>query len=255
MGGLAHHFEEHAHACTPWHRLDARVKLLLLVAFTVAAVTTRIERWPAFAVYAAMVATAAAVGRFPLVYLLKRMSAVLPFIAMAAAFLPFQAGASNHGSGAAYPSGLALFLNFTVKSALGAAASVLVTASTPFPQLAAALETLRAPRVMVMIFSFTYRYLFALVEEAQRMMRARDSRCYRGRSLRDVPAIGQMIGTLFLRSYERGERVYLAMLSRCYEGPRAQAPEPAALRTSDIACLASGGALLFAIWTAAQFAG
>jgi len=69
-----------------------------------------------------------------------------------------------------------------------------------------------------MLTSFMYRYSFILIDEMYRMKRARDSRCFGGRWFWQSKIIGHMIGTLFLRSFHRGERVYLAMLSRGYHG-------------------------------------
>jgi cobalt/nickel transport system permease protein len=63
-----------------------------------------------------------------------------------------------------------------------------------------------------------YRYSFILIDEMHRMKRARDSRCFGGRWFWQTKVIGHMIGTLFLRSFHRGERVYMAMLSRGYHG-------------------------------------
>lgn len=249
MEALATYLESHSRRSTPLHGLDARVKLLLFAAYTIAVVTTPILCWPAFAVYAAVLAGAAFAGRLPMRYLLARMSVVLPFILMAAAFIPF------HATLPAGWTGWTLFFNFALKSILGAGAAVAVTASTPFTQLLSGLEALRVPRVVVMIFSFTYRYLFVLAEEAQRMKRARDSRAYQGRWLGDVSVIGKMIGTLFLRSYERGERVYLAMLSRCFEGThvlQTASPRANRLATSDLATLGCVSATLLTAWAMAR---
>ena len=69
-----------------------------------------------------------------------------------------------------------------------------------------------------MLTSFMYRYSFILIDEMYRMKRARDSRSFGGRWFWQTQVIGHMIGTLFLRSFHRGERVYLAMLSRGYQG-------------------------------------
>lgn len=74
------------------------------------------------------------------------------------------------------------------------------------------------PRVMIMILSFMYRYIFVLVDEVMRMRQARDSRNFGGKRLWQLRTIGNMIGTLFIRSYERGERVYAAMLARGFDG-------------------------------------
>ena len=74
------------------------------------------------------------------------------------------------------------------------------------------------PGVMVMILSFMYRYIFLLVDEVIRMRQARDSRNFGGKRLWQIRTIGNMIGTLFIRSYERGERVYAAMVARGFDG-------------------------------------
>ena len=63
-----------------------------------------------------------------------------------------------------------------------------------------------------------YRYIFILVDEVMRMTRARDSRSFGGRWLRQIGTVGNMIGVLFIRSYERGERVYAAMMARGFDG-------------------------------------
>ena len=74
------------------------------------------------------------------------------------------------------------------------------------------------PWVMVMLLSFMYRYIFLLTDEVMRMKQARDSRNFGGKRLWQIRTIGNMIGTLFIRSYERGERVYVAMLARGFDG-------------------------------------
>jgi len=81
-----------------------------------------------------------------------------------------------------------------------------------------ALERLRAPRLPVLIASFMYRYLFVVAAEMSRTRAALAARAYRPRHLGQAAALGRMVTALFLRSYERGERVYLAMLARGYAG-------------------------------------
>jgi cobalt/nickel transport system permease protein len=87
------------------------------------------------------------------------------------------------------------------------------------------MRTLGLPRLLVATVSFMYRYLFVIGEEALRLMRARDSRSARlpgqkgGDSLGwRAKVLGHMVGSLFLRTYERSERVYAAMLARGYDG-------------------------------------
>jgi cobalt/nickel transport system permease protein len=80
------------------------------------------------------------------------------------------------------------------------------------------MEKLGSPRILTMVTSFMYRYSFILIDEMQRMKRARDSRCFGGKWFWQSKVVGHMIGTLFLRSFHRGETVYMAMLSRGYHG-------------------------------------
>jgi cobalt/nickel transport system permease protein len=74
------------------------------------------------------------------------------------------------------------------------------------------------PLQLVQIMGFMIRYLDVVTDEFRRMQVARESRGFRGRDPRHWPVIAKSAGVLFIRSYERGERVHLAMLSRGYSG-------------------------------------
>jgi cobalt/nickel transport system permease protein len=121
--------------------------------------------------------------------------------------------------------GLRLFGTIAAKSWVSVQAALLLAFTTPFHQLVDGLRQLRLPRVMVAIISFMYRYLAVLSDEATRMSRARASRSAvldgrrGGGSIRwRARVTGSMVGSLFLRSYERGERIYAAMQARGFEG-------------------------------------
>lgn len=115
-------------------------------------------------------------------------------------------------------------LTIMLKSWLSVQCALLLAYTTPFPDLIDALRALRLPRIMVSIISFMYRYLAVLTDEASRMNRAKASRSAvlagrGGGSLRWRAGVtGSMVGSLFLRSYERSERVYAAMLARGFQG-------------------------------------
>jgi cobalt/nickel transport system permease protein len=103
--------------------------------------------------------------------------------------------------------------------------AIWLTATTQFPDLMHALRHLRAPRLLIAIISFMYRYLFVLADEATRLMRARESRSaapVHGRGGGTLwwraKVAGSMVGQLLVRSLERSERVYNAMLARGYRG-------------------------------------
>ncbi len=121
--------------------------------------------------------------------------------------------------------GLRIFATIALKSWLSVQAALLLTFTTPFHDLLDALRELRLPRIMVAIIGFMYRYLAVLGDEAQRLMRARAARSAvaegggGGGSLAwRARVTGNMVGSLFLRSYERSERIYEAMLARGFEG-------------------------------------
>jgi cobalt/nickel transport system permease protein len=121
--------------------------------------------------------------------------------------------------------GLRIFTTIALKSWISVQAALLLTFTTPFHDLIDALRRLRLPRIMVAIISFMYRYLAVLGGEASRMLRARAVRSAEmpgrraGGSLRWRAGVaGSMVGSLFLRSYERSERIYAAMQARGFEG-------------------------------------
>jgi cobalt/nickel transport system permease protein len=120
--------------------------------------------------------------------------------------------------------GLRMFATIALKSWISVQAALLLTFTTPFHDLVDALRLLRLPAIMVSTISFMYRYLAVLADEAGRLVRARASRAALparggGGSIRwRAGVVGGMVGTLFLRSYERSERIYAAMQARGFEG-------------------------------------
>jgi cobalt/nickel transport system permease protein len=207
------------------HRLDPRTKTLAMLAFVLAVMATPPTAWLSFTLYALLITGLILLARLPPLYALKRSAVVAPFVLMVALSLPFFEGGQVAGScnvgwwqvSVTY-AGLTVLWNVVVKSWLSALSLILLSATTPFPRLLKGLERLGVPQVMVMILSFMYRYIFVLVDEAMRMGRARESRALGGGWTWQVRTIGNMIGTLFVRSYERGERVYQAMLARGFDG-------------------------------------
>lgn len=114
------------------------------------------------------------------------------------------------------------FFSIVLKSWLSAQAALLLALTTPFTELLGAFAALKLPAPLVAILSFMYRYLFVLRDEAERLLRARASRSAGKKSyggLRwQARTAGSMVGNLFLRSYERSERVQAAMTARGYQG-------------------------------------
>ncbi|NIA06417.1 MAG: cobalt ECF transporter T component CbiQ [Actinobacteria bacterium] len=210
---------------SPIHRLDARTKILSLFCLIVICVSTPPQAYLGFLGYFVLLAVAIVLSRVPLGYILRRSLVIIPFVIMVTIFIPFlkpNGPGSSYSLGIGglqiYSSGLMIFWNVLVKSFIAVLSVILLSSTTPFAKLLRGFEQLKVPGIFIMLASFTYRYVFVLVDEVERMKRARDCRCYGGKWLWHSKVIGQMIGTLFLRSYQRGERIYVAMVSRGFDG-------------------------------------
>ncbi|GAB1640655.1 cobalt ECF transporter T component CbiQ [Krasilnikovia sp. MM14-A1259] len=217
--GAGHAHPLHLQRESPVHRMAPETKIVATLAFTIVVVVTPRAEFAAFAGYALLLAAVAATARVPAPWLLKRATIELPFILLAVA-LPFAGhGERIHWLGMSLSvDGLYGAWNIVAKGTLGVLASLLLAATTTMRDLILGLDRLRCPEVFTLIATFMLRYLDVLTEDARRMRIARLSRGYDPRFLWQVKAFAVGVGSLFLRAYERGERVYLAMVSRGYTG-------------------------------------
>jgi len=216
--------DHHSKTESPVHHLDARAKIVVFFSFILIGVSSPPTSFALFGLLALALIFIALLARLPLGHLVKKVLVVLPFLFVVAVSIPFMkrdaVGGYNLGLGglSVSQSGLWILWNVIIKSSLGVFSIILLSSTTSFPQLIKGMERLGSPKIFTMLVSFMYRYSFILIDEMYRVKRARDSRCFGGRWLWQSKVIGHMVGTLFLRSFHRGERVYLAMLSRGYQG-------------------------------------
>ncbi|MCJ7515557.1 MAG: cobalt ECF transporter T component CbiQ [Dehalococcoidia bacterium] len=223
---MKHSFiDEYSYLNSVIHRLDPRTKLIASLAFILAVVLTPASDWRNFAIYFCMIAVMLVLSQVPPLYVLKRSLVIFPFVLLIAIFIPFfkegqVAGSYNvwHWQISITYDGLLILANVVVKSWLSILALILLSSTTKLDDLLKGLKQLGMPQVMILILSFMYRYIFVLVDEVMRIQQARDSRNFGGSWLHHVKTIGHMLGTLFIRSYERGERIYAAMLARGFDG-------------------------------------
>jgi cobalt/nickel transport system permease protein len=217
--GAGHVHRLYRHGETPVHRLPAHVKLVALLGFVVVVVATPREAFWAFGVYAALLAAVAVLARVPAPFILRRMVVEIPFVVFAL-LLPFlAAGERIDVLGLSLSEeGMLAGWNILAKGTLGVVASILLAATTDARSLLLALQRLRVPPVLVEITSFMVRYADVIADEMRRMKIARESRGFTGRGRKQAAVVATSAGALFIRSYERGERVHLAMLSRGYGG-------------------------------------
>jgi cobalt/nickel transport system permease protein len=201
------------------HRLPPETKIVAAVAYTVVVVLTPREAVGAFVVYGAILAAVAAVARIRPGWLAARALIELPFVLLAFA-LPLLGGGQRVtwlGLDLSVD-GLYGCWNILAKGTLGVLASLLLAATTTTRDLVLGLDRLRCPQIVTQIATFMLRYLDVLVDEARRMRVARVSRGDDPRFLWQLRGFAAGVGALFLRAFERGERVYLAMVSRGYDG-------------------------------------
>ena len=214
------------------HRLEPHLKLVSVLAFAVVVVSTPVHAtWApaAYAGYLLAVLTAAAVAGVGPGRLVRGLVVEVPFVAFAV-LLPFVApgpqvevlGLSLSRTGLAAGGGL------LAKATLSILAATVLSATTEPRALLRGLERLRLPQALVQILMFMIRYADVVGGELQRMRVARESRGFTGGGLRGLRVMAATAGALFIRSYERGERVHLAMLSRGYSGRLPAGPAAAA---------------------------
>jgi cobalt/nickel transport system permease protein len=213
------------------HRLDPRVKVVVTLAFIVSNALLPDGAWLAFGLSWLLILAANHLSALGLGFTLKRSFVALPFAlaAITAIFsIPGQPLAEWHlGMWTLIPTdaGLLRFFSILIRSWLSIQAAILLVSLTQFPDLIHAFEHLRVPKILTTIIAFLYRYLFVLTDEVMRLLRAREARSAAlpthragGSLLWRGQVTGNMTGQLFLRSYERSDRIYTAMLARGYTG-------------------------------------
>lgn len=219
--GAGHGHRVHYHAHSALHRLRAQVKIVCLVVFMLIVVATPREWYAVFAWYALALAALVAVSRVPLRYFLSRLLVETPFVVFAL-LMPFVATGPRIevlGMGLSV-SGLMSAWALMAKGTLGVLAGVVLAATTEPHELLQGLERLRLPAQLVQILSFMIRYMDVITAEFTQMAIARASRGFTARNPRQWAVLAVSVGALFIRSYERGERVHHAMLARGYTESR-----------------------------------
>ena len=217
--GAGHSHALYVHEHSPIHRLAPEAKIVAALGIVVSiAVTPRQAIW-AFGLYAILVAGLVTLSRLSLGFVALRLLAIAPFVIFAL-FIPFIASGETTEVGGVSVSveGLWGMWNVLAKATLGACVSVVLTATTEIPDIIRGLGVLRVPALFISIATFMVRYLELIVNELGRMRVAMSSRGYDPRWISQARPVASAAGALFVRSYERGERIHAAMLSRGFSG-------------------------------------
>jgi len=259
----ANAFDRYHDIPSPVHRLDPRVKVVLTVLFIISNALLPDGAWLPFALSWLFLLAANVISRLGIGYTFKRSFVALPFALVAVTVLFSIPGTPlfkfhfwvwdltiTHA-------GWLRFISIVIRSWLSVQVPILLVAVTRFPDLIHALEHLRVPAILTTIIAFLYRYLFVLTDEVFRLLRARESRSAAApsTSLRkgqrsggsvfwQARIAGNMAGQLFLRSYERSDRIYNAMAARGYAG-QLRTLNPHEMKSSDYLVCALVIAIIF----------
>jgi len=213
------------------HHLDPRVKVVVTIAFILSNALLPDGAWLAFGLAWLFLLLVNALSRLGLMFTFKRSFVALPFALVAITVLfsiPGEPISTFHflmWKLTITDMGLLRFMSILVRSWLSVQMAIMLVAVARFPDIVHALEHLRVPSILTTIIAFLYRYLFVLVDEVFRLLRAREARSAAAAGSKSGGSVawrarvaGNMAGQLFLRSYERSDRVYNAMLARGYAG-------------------------------------
>lgn len=203
---------------TGLHRLDPRAKVAATLVFIVSVVS--FDRYQIAALLPFFVFPAALVGRgqLPAGFILRKVLLVLPFAFIVGMFNPFFDRSPVMTIGAvAISGGMISWLAIILKASLTVSAALILVATTGFPSICRALEQMGMPQAFAVQLMFLYRYIFVLTEEGGRASRARELRSF-GNKGRGIASYGSLIGHLLLRTWQRAERIHMAMLARGFNG-------------------------------------
>ncbi|MBW4578894.1 MAG: cobalt ECF transporter T component CbiQ [Tildeniella nuda ZEHNDER 1965/U140] len=217
----AFHLDVDSQQDSPWHKLVPKTRVLCTLLLLFAIALTPNGRWWTWAIYMVGVGTIVLLSRATLSVLFKRVAVESVFISVVLLGTLFRGGGVvlwHWGWLQITTEGLWVLGSVATKALLSLLVANLLVLTTSVPELLHALTVLRMPPLLVAILASMYRYVAVLVGEFQSMQRAALSRNLMGNQRWQRLVIGNMFGSLFIRTLERGERVHQAMLSRGYEG-------------------------------------
>lgn len=213
-----------------WNRLAVHTRLICIFLLVFAIALTPMGRWWTWVLYGAMALPILYWSQVDLRMLSKRMAIELAFISVILLGTLFRGGGHilwQWGWLQITTNGLMILGSVSIKAFLSLLLLNILTFSTSVPLLLQALVTLKMPPILVSILASMYRYIGVLTNEFNAMHRAATARNFAPKNLynhqrHDRPwqrqVLGNMLGVLFIRTYDRGDRIYQAMLARGYQG-------------------------------------
>ncbi len=200
------------------HNIDARVKLAISLVFIICVLSFPKYEVLSLIPFFLFPIVFLSIGEIPLSFIVKRLAIVFPFVFFIAIFNPiFEKKIAFYIFNIPIPYGILSFFSILIRFVLSVSMLILLVATTSFSGICYALKYFRVPEIFITQLLFLYRYIFVLLEEAMRMVRAKDMRSF-GRKGTELKFYVKLVGTLLIRSILRAEKIYYAMLSRGFNG-------------------------------------
>jgi cobalt/nickel transport system permease protein len=220
------------HRHSPIHDLPPHLKIVSLLTFLIVCVATPIQNYWAFIGFGILIFSLLRIAKLPVLTIAKRATIEIPFLIFAFLMPFFSSGERFEllGIEMSRPGAIAA-ASIITKGTLGVLTAILLSGSTPAREILRGFELLKMPSLLVQIMTFMLRYMNVITDEMERMKVARLSRGFEERGIRDWKFIAGTAGALFVRSYERGERVHTSMIARGYEGELPKTEQPTVSRT------------------------
>ncbi|MDC1071504.1 cobalt ECF transporter T component CbiQ [Acidimicrobiia bacterium] len=216
----SHHLS--LHGKSPLHNLSPQLKILSTLLIVISIAFSKIINPFQILSHALIVFLMIRYSRIPLKTYLKRLTIDIPFI-LFALFLPFLSSGNNDVvmtilSFDVYRTGLLEMLAILFKATSGVSLGIVLTATTTNIEIIYGLQKLKLPSIIIAIMSFSIRYIDVFIDEFKRVKISMQSRGYIEKGIKNLIPIAYASGAMLIRGYERGERVYLSMVSRGFNG-------------------------------------
>lgn len=218
---LDHHSTGHSF----FHQMHPGAKLAMVTILILCIVSIHPGQESALVPYAILLSGFLISTRVPLLHIFSKGIKLIPFVLILTLFVPFfkKGEPAFQLDLAGIPvvctqEGLALFINILCKSTLAIFFVVFLNLTTPFHTLLKGIQSFGAPRIVTDTLAIAYRYLFVIEDERERMLMARQARSIYPTHALEWRSLSQLIGMMFVRSYNRGERLYRAMCARGFDG-------------------------------------
>jgi cobalt/nickel transport system permease protein len=213
-----------------WQRLAPHTRVLVTLLLVFATALTPNGSWGTWGIYGLGLIILILISRVSIAVLLRRVAIEFVFIGVVLLGTLFRDGGEilwSWGFLRITSAGLLVLGSVALKAFLCLCTVNILVLTTAIPDLLQALVTLKTPPLLVAILASMYRYLAVLIAEFNSMRRAAIARNLMSSPRWQRLLVGHMIGALFIRTYERGDRIYQAMLSRGYTGslPSVQVPQ------------------------------